>query len=157
MIIIIHMFAGFEHERMRHMGHFLHGLFFIILINFNVIKASEKISFISLNDIKIIFSIDAKTWNQNLVFLDKKLSMKKLQLENNSNYSLKTTFSNGYVVITPYFKLDLVESLNINYYFNSINKNNTDLVINHFQSLDTDLCNYIKIDKNDIFIDIKNC
>ena len=107
-------------------------LFFIILINFNVIKASEKISLISLNDIKIIFSTDAKTWNQNLVFLDKKLSMKKLQLENNSNYSLKTTFSNGYVVITPYFKLDLVESLNINYYFNSMNKNNRDLVINHF-------------------------
>ena len=132
-------------------------LFCIILINFNVIKASEKISLISLNDIKIIFSTDAKTWNQNLVFLDKKLSMKKLQLDNNSNYSLKTTFSNGYVVITPYFKLDLVESLNINYYFNSMNKNNTDLVISHFQSLDTDLCNYIKIDKNDIFIDIKNC
>jgi len=132
-------------------------LFFIILINLNVIKASEKISLISLNDIKIIFSTDAKTWNQNLVFLDKKLSMKKVQLENNSNYSLKTTFSNGYVVITPYFKLDLVESLNINYYFNSMNKNNTDLLINHFQSLDTDLCNYIKIDKNDIFIDIKNC
>ena len=132
-------------------------LFFIILINLNVIKASEKISLISLNDIKIIFSTDAKTWNQNLVFLDKKLSMKKIQLENNSNYSLKTTFSNGYVVITPYFKLDLVESLIINYYLNSMNKNNTDSVINHFQSLDTDLCNYIKIDKNDIFIDIKNC
>ena len=132
-------------------------LFLVILVNYNVINASEKISLISLNDIKIIFSTDAKTWNQNLVFLDKKLSMKKLQLDNNSNYSLKTTFSNGYVVITPYFKLDLVESLNINYYFNSINKKNTDSVINHFQSLDKDLCNYIKIDKNDIFIDIKNC
>lgn len=132
-------------------------LFLVIFVNYNVINASEKISLISLNDIKIIFSTDAKTWNQNLVFLDKKLSMKKLQLENNSNYSLKTTFSNGYVVITPYFKLDLVESLNINYYFNSMNKNNTDLVINHFQFLDTDLCNYIKIEKNDIFIDIKNC
>ena len=132
-------------------------LFLVILVNYNVINASEKISLISLNDIKIIFSTDAKTWNQNLVFLDKKLSMKKLQLYNNSNYSLKTTFSNGYVVITPYFKLDLVESLNINYYFNSINKNNTDSVINHFQSLHKDLCNYIKVDKNDIFIDIKNC
>ena len=132
-------------------------LFLVILVNCNVINASEKISLISLNDIKIIFSTDAKTWNQNLVFLDKKLSMKKLQLYNNSNYSLKTTFSNGYVVITPYFKLDLVESLNINYYFNSINKKNTDSVINHFQSLDKDLCNYIKVDKNDIFIDLKNC
>jgi hypothetical protein len=139
------------------MKKYVYFLFLVILVNYNVINASEKISLISLNDIKIIFSTDAKTWNQNLVFLDKKLSMKKLQLENNSNYSLKTTFSNGYVVITPYFKLDLVESLNINYYFNSMNKNNTDLVINHFQSLDTDLCNYIKIDKNDIFIDIKNC
>ena len=132
-------------------------LFLVILVNYNVINASEKISLISLNDIKIIFSTDAKTWNQNLVFLDKKLSMKKLQLYDNSNYSLKTTFSNGYVVITPYFKLDLVESLNINYYFNSINKKNTDSVINHFQSLDKDFCNYIKVDKNDIFIDIKNC
>ena len=132
-------------------------LFLVILVNYNVINASEKISLISLNDIKIIFSTDAKTWNQNLVFLDKKLSMKKLQLKNNINYSLKTTFSNGYVVITPYFKLDLVESLNINYYFNSINKKNTDSVLNHFQSLDKDLCNYIKVDKNDIFIDMKNC
>jgi hypothetical protein len=139
------------------MKKYVYFLFLVILVNYNVINASEKINLISLNDIKIIFSTDAKTWNQNLVFLDKKLSMKKLQLENNSNYSLKTTFSNGYVVITPYFKLDLIESLNINYYFNSMNKNNTDLVINHFQSLDTDLCNYIKIDKNDIFIDIKNC
>ena len=139
------------------MKKYVYFLFLVILVNYNIINASEKISLISLNDIKIIFSTDAKTWNQNLVFLDKKLSMKKLQLENNSNYSLKTTFSNGYVVITPYFKLDLVESLNINYYFNSINKKNTDSVLNHFQSLDKDLCNYIKVDKNDIFIDMKNC
>jgi hypothetical protein len=139
------------------MKKYVYFLFLVILVNYNVINASEKINLISLNDIKIIFSTDPKTWNQNLVFLDKKLSMKKLQLDNNSNYSLKTTFSNGYVVITPYFKLDLVESLNINYYFNSINKKNTDSVLNHFQSLDKDLCNYIKVDKNDIFIDMKNC
>ena len=139
------------------MKKYVYFLFLVILVNYNVINASEKINLISLNDIKIIFSTDAKTWNQNLVFLDKKLSMKKLQIDNNSNYSLKTTFSNGYVVITPYFKLDLVESLNINYYFNSINKKNIDSVLNHFQSLDKDLCNYIKVDKNDIFIDIKNC
>ena len=132
-------------------------LFFIILCNYNFVNAADKINLISLNDIKIIFSTDSKTWNQNLVFLDKKLSMKKLQLENNNNYSLKTTFNNGYVVITTYFKLDSVESLNINYYFNSFNKKNTDSVLNHFQSFGKDLCNYIKVDKNDIFIDIKNC
>ena len=53
-------------------------LFFIILCNYNLVNAADKINLISLNDIKIIFSTDSKTWNQNLVFLDKKLSMKKL-------------------------------------------------------------------------------
>ncbi|MDB4860637.1 hypothetical protein OAI01_03625 [Alphaproteobacteria bacterium] len=50
------------------------------MINFNVIKASEKISLISLNDIKIIFSTDAKTWKQNLVFLDKKTKYEKASI-----------------------------------------------------------------------------
>ena len=40
MIVLTHFFAGFEQERMRHIGHFLHVLFFIILIknNFSIIK-----------------------------------------------------------------------------------------------------------------------
>ena len=37
--------------------------------------------------------------------------MQKLQLENNINYSLKTTFYNGYVLITPDFKNDLVRNI----------------------------------------------
>ena len=88
-------------------------LFF--LLSYNVVNASEKISLMNVNDLNIIFSTNAQTWNENLVFLDKKLSMKKLQLENNKNYSLKSTFKNGYVLITPYFKKDLVETLNIKY------------------------------------------
>ena len=60
--------------------------FLLILFNHSMVNASEKISLMSLNDIKIIFSSSSKTWNQNLVFLDKKSSMKKLQLENNKNY-----------------------------------------------------------------------
>ena len=32
MIILTHFFAAYEHERMRHIGHFMHLLFFIILI-----------------------------------------------------------------------------------------------------------------------------
>ena len=67
-------------------------LFF--LLSYNVVNASEKISLMSVNDLNIIFSTNAQTWNENLVFLDKKSSMKKLQLENNKNYSLKSTFKN---------------------------------------------------------------
>ena len=130
-------------------------LFF--LLSYNVVNASEKISLMSVNDLNIIFSTNAQTWNENLVFLDKKSSMKKLQLENNKNYSLKSTFKNGYVLITPYFKKDLVETLNINYNFNNIDQNTIDLIFNHFQSLDLNFCNTLKTYNNDIFIDIKNC
>ena len=131
--------------------------FLLILLSLNAVNASEKISLMSLNDLNIIFSTNAQTWNENLVFLDKKLSMKKLQLENNKNYSLKSTFKNGYVLITPYFKKDLVETLNINYNFNEIDQNTIDLIFKHFESLDLNFCNSLKTYKNDIIIDIKYC
>ena len=130
-------------------------LFF--LLSYNVVNASEKISLMSVNDLNIIFSTNAQTWNENLVFLDKKSSMKKIQLENNKNYSLKSTFKNGYVLITPYFKKDLVETLNINYNFNDIDQNTIDLIFKHFESLDLNFCNSLKTYKNDIIIDIKYC
>ena len=126
-------------------------------LSYNVVNASEKISLMSVNDLNIIFSTNAQTWNENLVFLDKKPSMKKLQLENNKNYSLKSTFKNGYVLITPYFKKDLVETLNINYNFNDIDQNTIDLIFKHFESLDLNFCNSLKTYKNDIIIDIKYC
>lgn len=133
-------------------------LFFLFfLLSYNVVNASEKISLMSVNDLNIIFSTNAQTWNENLVFLDKKSSMKKLQLENNKNYSLKSTFKNGYVLITPYFKKDLVETLNINYNFNEIDQNTIDLIFKHFESLDLNFCNSLKTYKNDIIIDIKYC
>ena len=131
--------------------------FLLILFNYSLANASEKISLISLNDIKIIFSTSAQSWNETVIFLDKKSSMKKLQLENYNNYSLKSTFNNGYVLITPYFKKDLVETLKINYNFNDINQNTTDLIFNHFMSLDVNFCNSLKIYENEIFIDIKHC
>ena len=134
---------------------YLFSLFF--LLSYNVVNASEKISLMSLNDLNIIFSTNAQTWNENLVFLDKKSSMKKLQLKNNKNYSLKSTFKNGYVLITPYFKKDLVETLNINYYFNDIDQNTIDFIFKHFESLDLNFCNSLKTYKNDIIIDIKYC
>ena len=130
-------------------------LFF--LLSYNVVNASEKINLMSLNDLKIMCSTKAQTWNENLVFLDKKSSMKKLQLENNKNYSLKSTFKNGYVLITPYFKKDLVETLNINYNFNEIDQNTIDLIFKHFESLDLNFCNSLKTYKNNIIIDIKYC
>jgi len=53
--------------------------------------------------------------------------------------------------------VNAVKTLNINYNFNDIDENKIDLIFNHFQSLDVNFCNSLKIYKNDIFIDIKNC
>ena len=127
------------------------------LINCNLILASENIKLISIEDVKIIFSTDIKSWNQNLIFLDKKLNMQKLQIENNDSYSLKTFFNNGYVIITPYFKSDAVEYLNLNYTIDKIDTNTQDFISTHFHSFDTYYCNSIKINKNNIIINIKNC
>ena len=40
LILVIHFFAGFEQERMRHTGHFLHIIFFVVILqnNFNLRK-----------------------------------------------------------------------------------------------------------------------
>ena len=126
------------------------------LINFNAVSASQQINLISLNDINLIFSINLKKWNENTIFLDKKESMEKIQLENTDNYSLKTKFKNGYVLITPIFRDMGVESINLIYNFKDMDKNKLDFIMNHFNSLN-ELCNKIDNNKNDVIIDIKKC
>ena len=126
------------------------------LINFNTVSASQQINLITLNDINLIFSTNLKKWNENTIFLDKKESMEKIQLENTDNYSLKTKFKNGYVLITPIFRDMGVESITLIYNFKDMDKNKLDLIMNHFNSLN-ELCNKIDNNKNDVIIDIKKC
>ena len=126
------------------------------LINFNAVSASQQINLITLNDINLIFSTNLKKWNENTIFLDKKESMEKIQLENTDNYSLKTKFKNGYVLITPIFRDMGVESITLIYNFKDMDKNKLDFIMNHFNSLN-ELCNEINNNKNDVIIDIKKC
>ena len=126
------------------------------LINFNAVSASQQINLITLNDINLIFSTNLKKWNENTIFLDKKESMEKIQLENTDNYSLKTKFKNGYVLITPIFRDMGVESITLIYNFKDMDKNKLDFIMNHFNSLNK-LCNKIDKNKNDVIIDIKKC
>jgi len=126
------------------------------LINFNAVSASQQINLITLNDINLIFSTNLKKWNENTIFLDKKESMEKIQLENTDNYSLKTKFKNGYVLITPIFRDMGVESITLIYNFKDMDKNKLDFIINHFNSLN-ELCNKINNNKYNVIIDIKKC
>ena len=126
------------------------------LINFNAVSASQQINLITLNDINLIFSTNLKKWNENTIFLDKKESMEKIQLENTDNYSLKTKFKNGYVLITPIFRDMGVESITLIYNFKDMDKNKLDFIMNHFISLN-ELCNKIDNNRNEVIIDIKKC
>ena len=131
-------------------------IFIYFLVNFNAVSASQQINLITLNDINLIFSTNLKKWNENTIFLDKKESMEKIQLENTDNYSLKTKFKNGYVLITPIFRDMGVESINLIYNFKDMDKNKLDFIMNHFNSLN-ELCNKIDNNKNDVIINIKKC
>ena len=126
------------------------------LVNLNIVIASPKMNLINLNDIDLIFSTNLQKWNENTIFLDKKESMEKIQLENTDNYSLKTKFKNGYVLITPIFRDMGVESITLIYNFKDMDKNKLDFIMNHFNSLN-ELCNKIDNNKNDVIIDIKKC
>ena len=126
------------------------------LINFNAVSASQQINLITLNDINLIFSTNLKKWNENTIFLDKKESMEKIQLENTDNYSLKTKFKNGYVLITPIFRDMSVESITLIYNFKDMDKSKLDFISSHFNSLN-ELCNKIDNNRNEVIIKIKKC
>jgi hypothetical protein len=126
------------------------------LINFNAVSASQQINLITLNDINLIFSTNLNKWNENTIFLDKKESMEKIQLENTDNYSLKTKFKNGYVLITPIFNDMVVESITLIYNFKDIDKKKFEFISDHFSSLN-EICTKIDNNKNETIIDIKKC
>ena len=126
------------------------------LINFNVVFASQKINLITLNDIDLIFSTNLKKWNENIIFLDKKESMEKIQLENTKSYSLKTKFKNGYVLITPIFNNIGVESISLIYNFKDIDKYKLEFISYYFNSL-KELCNKIDNNRNEVIIYINKC
>ena len=126
------------------------------LVNFNVVSASPKINLITLNDIDLIFSTNLQKWNQNTIFLDKKESMEKIQLENTDSYSLKSKFKNGYVLITPIFNDMGVEFITLIYNFKDMDKNKLQFISYYLNSLN-EFCNKIDINRNEVIIDIKKC
>ena len=131
-------------------------LFIYFLINYNAISASQEINLITLNDIDLIFSTNLKKLNENTIFLDKKESMEKIQLENTESYSLKTKLTNGYVLISPIFNDTGVESLTLVYNFKYMDKNKLDFISYHFYSLNK-LCKKIENNRNEVIINIKKC
>ena len=121
-------------------------LIFIILTYSNLSQAIESNKLINLEDINIIFQTDLKSWNQNLILLNKKKSMEKIEDVANSAYLLKTYFNDGYVIISPLFKEYNVDSLEINYNFLNSDKD-LKIITSHFNNFKSIYCNSIKVKK----------
>tara|TARA_B100001540_G_C15170743_1_gene357498 strand:+ start:24 stop:437 length:414 start_codon:yes stop_codon:yes gene_type:complete len=130
-------------------------LFVFLFIITKFAYSSEKINLISFDDLNIIFSNNLKNWNQNIIFLDKKENMEKIQYNNIDSYTLKTYFDYGYVLITPIFINSNVETLTIVYHFN-YNNINIDLISTHFQSFQN-YCSKLHASKERVIINILKC
>ena len=87
---------------------------FLFFWSFNVL-AIESSKLIKLEDIEYIFDTNIQKWNQNVVFFEKKKTMEKITHKDSNVYSLKSSFNNGYIILTPIFKSSEVYMLNLDY------------------------------------------
>ena len=132
--------------------------YFIILFcwSFNVF-AIESSKLIKLEDIEYIFDTNIQKWNQNVVFFEKKKTMEKITHKDTNVYSLKSSFNNGYVILTPIFKSSEVNMLNLDYNLPELNLNKINIQ-KHFDQMKPKICNIIALEgKNSVTIQLTKC
>ena len=132
--------------------------YFIILFycSFNVL-AIESSKLIKLEDIEYIFDTNIQKWNQNVVFFDKKKSMEKITHKDSNVYSLKSSFNNGHVILTPIFMSSEVYMLNLDYDLPELHLNKINIQ-KHFDQMKPKICNIIELEgKNSVTIQLTKC
>ena len=132
--------------------------YFILLfcLSFNVL-AIESTKLIKLEDIEYIFDTNIQKWNQNVVFFEKKKTMEKITRKNSNVYSLKSSFNNGYIILTPIFKSSEVYMLNLEYHLPELNLNEFNIQ-KHFDQMKPTICNLIELEgKNSVTIQLTKC
>ena len=128
----------------------------LILFTTSNLFAIEQDQLISENDLDYLFENNIKKWNQNVVFLDKKNSMIKVN-NNYEIYNLKSLFKNGSVTIKPYFNNNKVSKINLEYELKNLDQNLNNLIFKHYNSLENNYCTNIIDKKNIIIIEINKC
>ena len=129
---------------------------FLFFWSFNVL-AIESSKLIKLEDIEYIFDTNIQKWNQNVVFFEKKKTMKKITHKDTNVYSLKSSFNNGYIILTPMFKSSEVYMLNLEYNFSELHLNKINIQ-KHFDQMKPTICNIIEFeDKNSVTIKLTKC
>ena len=132
--------------------------YFIILFSWSLnALAIESSKLIKLEDIEYIFETNIQKWNQNVVFFEKKKTMEKITHKDSNVYSLKSSFNNGYIILTPIFKSSEVYMLNLDYNLPELHLNKINIQ-KHFDQMKPKICNIIELEgKNSVTIQLTKC
>ena len=118
----------------------------LILISLNT-NALDSNKLIKLDDLNILFNLQKKGWNENVLFLIKKNSFSKVNSDSDVLY-LKSIFKDGEIITMPIFSNDIVEKIKFEYIFLDYNKENLKIINDHFNSFKKFCFEYFQNDKS---------
>ncbi len=80
--------------------------------------------------------------------------MEKIIINDSNNYSLKSNFKKGYVILTPKFNSSQVDKLFLIYNIPNLDAHSLKNIKIHFNDMRPNFCNSIKV-KNEFFVNIE--
>ena len=117
--------------------------------------ALDSNKLINLDDLNTLFDFQKNDWNENVLFLIKKNSFSKVDSDSDIFY-LKSIFNDGEIITMPIFSKDSVEKIIFEYIFLDHNKENLNIINNHFNFFKNFCFEYLYNDKS-IQVVISKC
>ena len=118
-------------------------------------QALDSDKLINIDDLNILFDLQKKDWNENVLFLIKKNSFSKVDNDSDTFY-LKSIFNYGEIITMPIFSNDIVEKIKFEYIFLDNNNENLKIINNHFNLFKNFCFEYLDNDKS-IQVVISKC
>ena len=116
--------------------------------------ALDSNKLINLEDLNILFDIKKNDWNENVLFLIKKNSFSKVDSDSDVFY-LKSIFNDGEIITMPIFSNNSVKKIKFEYIFLDHNKENLEIINNHFNSFKNFCFEYLFNDKSILVVILK--
>ena len=98
-------------------------------------QALDSDKLINIDDLNILFDLQKKDWNENVLFLIKKNSFSKVDNDSDTFY-LKSIFNDGEIITMPIFSNNIVEKIKFEYIIFDHNKRILKIINNHFNSFE---------------------
>jgi len=117
--------------------------------------ALDSNKLINLDDLNTLFDFQKNDWNENVLFLIKKNSFSKVDSDSDVFY-LKSIFNDGEIITMPIFSQNSVEKIKFEYFFLDHNKENLNIINNHFNFFKNFCFEYLYNDKS-IQVIISKC